>query len=115
AFSLVLFAVLSHFFFWQIGDDSYIYFRYVDRALNGKWWSWTDQLPPVEGYSSSAWYFLLIAIAKLGIPVEIAARTLGLIFSFFTVLGTWLLARTLKATVFMSGCACLLLVLNQGF
>lgn len=113
--SLILFAVFSHFFFWQIGDDSYIYFRYVERALHGKWWSWTDQLSPVEGYSSSAWYFLLIAIAKLGVSVEIAARTLGLIFSFFTVLGTWLLARTLKATVFMSGCACLLLVLNQGF
>ncbi len=112
--SLLLFAVLSHYFFWQIGDDSYIYFRYVDRALAGKWWSYADYIPPVEGYSSPLWYLLLIALGKFGLGVEIASRSLGLLFATLTVLGCWQLARMLKVSIVLSGFACLFLVLNQG-
>ena len=113
--SLGLMVLLSHYYFWQTGDDSYIYFRYVERAAAGKWWSWTDQLPPVEGYSSPLWYLLLVALAKTGLTVEMAARGLGLLFSLLALAGTWILARILSVGQFLSGMACLLLVLNHGF
>jgi hypothetical protein len=111
----VLFAVFTHFYFWQTGDDSYIYFRYIDRALAGKWWSWSDHIAAVEGYSSPLWYVLLVATAKSGISISLAARCWGVVFSMLTVCGVWNLSRQLKAPVFLSGFACLLLALNQGF
>ncbi len=113
--ALVLFAVFARFFFWQTGDDSYIYFRYVERALAGKWWSWSDHIAPVEGYSSPLWYVLLVLTAKTGISVPMAARCLGVFFSFLTVCGVWSLSRQFKGSVVASGVACLLLVLNHGF
>src|SRR5690554_1579089 len=112
--SALLFIALSHYFFWQIGDDSYIYFRYVDRALAGKWWSYADYIPPVEGYSSPLWYLLLIALGKLGLGVEVASRSLGLFFAGLTVVGCWQLARLLKVSIALAGFACMFLVLNQG-
>lgn len=112
--SALLFIALSHYFFWQIGDDSYIYFRYVDRALAGKWWSYADYIPPVEGYSSPLWYLLLIALGKLGLGVEMASRSLGLFFAGLTVVGCWQLARLLKVSIALAGFACMFLVLNQG-
>lgn len=111
----VLFVALSHYFFGQIGDDSFIYFRYVDRALAGQWWSWSDHIAPVEGYSSPLWYLLLIVAGKLGVAVDTAARSLGLLFAALTVAGCWRLCRLLDVSVLLSGMACLLLVLNQGF
>jgi hypothetical protein len=113
--AFILYIFLAHFFFWQTGDDSYIYFRYIDRALAGKWWSWSDHIPPVEGYSSPLWYLLLVLTGKAGLSASIAARCLGVCFSLLTLYGVWRLGRQLKASVFMSGLACLLLVLNHGF
>lgn len=114
-FSLVLFTVFRFFFFSQTGDDSYIYFRYVDRALAGYGWSWSGHIPPVEGYSSPLWYFLLIIAGKLGMPVILAARILGAFFSLLTLAGAWVLARELKASIVLSGLCCLLLVSSHGF
>lgn len=111
----LLFVVLSHYFFWQTGDDSYIYFRYVERALAGKWWSWSDHAPPVEGYSSPLWYLLLIAGGKLGLPVITAARLWGLLFAMLTVAGAWRLSHLLGLGSRAAGFVCLLLVLNHGF
>ena len=111
----LLFAVLSHYFYWQIGDDSYIYFRYVERALAGQWWSWSDHSAPVEGYSSPLWYLLLIAAGKAGLAVETAARALGLLFAAVTVAGGWQLGRQLGLNHGQAALACLLLVLNHGF
>lgn len=113
--SLGLMALFSHYYFWQIGDDSYIYFRYVERALAGNWWSWTDQIPPVEGYSSPLWYLLLVVLAKTGLSIEMVARGLGLLFSLLALAGTWALARVLSVGRFLGGVVCLLLVLNHGF
>lgn len=114
-FACLVFVALSHYFFWQIGDDSYIYFRYVERALQGKSWTWADYSGAVEGYSSPLWYVLLVMLGKLGVGVEIAARSLGLLFSALTVLLCWQLARHFKLNTIYAGLACLLLVSNEGF
>lgn len=111
----LLFALLSHYFYYQIGDDSFIYFRYVDRAVNGLMWSWADYSGAVEGYSSPLWYLLLVALGKLGVAVDVASRALGLLFAALTVQFTWLLARHFSLNRHLAGLACLLLVLNQGF
>ena len=115
AVAWLLFVILSHYFFFQIGDDSFIYFRYVDRAANGHLWSWADYSGAVEGYSSPLWYLLLVGLDKLGVSVELAARVLGLFFAALTVQLTWLLARHFSLSSHLAGFACLLLVLNQGF
>lgn len=111
----ILFAAFSHYFFWQIGDDSYIYFRYIDRALAGHWWSWSDHIPAVEGYSSPLWYLLLIGLGKMGLAVEMASRLLGLFTAFLTVLGCWRLTQLLTVNKTVAAIACLLLVCNHGF
>lgn len=113
--SLLLFAVLSYYFLRQVGDDGYIYFRYVERALAGHWWSWSDHMPAVEGYSSPLWYLLLTVSGKLGIAVELASRFWGLLFAFLTLLGCRELCRVLGLGQMVAGMACLLLVLNHGF
>lgn len=114
ALAWLAFAALSHYFFWQIGDDSYIYFRYVDRALAGQWWTWADYSGAVEGYSSPLWYLLLIGLGKLGIAVDIAARGLGILCAGLAMQGCWRLARTLGVSEQLAGVACLVLALNQG-
>ncbi|CAA0114150.1 Uncharacterised protein [BD1-7 clade bacterium] len=114
ALSLVLFSVFSHFFYNQIGDDAFIYFRYVDRALAGHWGSWTSQIPAVEGYSSVLWTTWLILLAKAGIGVEVAARASGLLFALLALLSTYQLGRLLKASIWQSGVACLLFSMVAG-
>ena len=113
--SLLLFTLCSVYFYGQTGDDSYIYFRYVERALAGQWWSWSSHIEPVEGYSSPFWYLLLVVTAKLGVPVITAAKLWGLLFALLTLVGCYRLARVLGAASVLAGFACTVLSLNQGF
>lgn len=112
--SVVLFGIFRHFFLHQVGDDSYIYFRYVDRALAGQWWSWSGHIPPVEGYSSPLWYLLLVFSGKVGLPVQLAAQGWGSVLALTTLAGCWFLARELKAPPLFAGMACLLFSINHG-
>jgi len=112
---LIVFIACRYFFYGQVGDDSYIYFRYVDRAVAGQWWSWTDQLQAVEGYSSPLWYLILITFGKLGLSVIEVARMLGAVFFALTIMLTAYLSRVLGAPMRYALLASLLLVLNHGF
>ena len=112
--ALIFWVTFRSFFFHQVGDDSFIYFRYVERALAGHWWSWSDHVPAVEGYSSPLWYVLLIASGRAGLAVQSAAQWWGTFFSFMTLLGLWRLARLLNVSAFLSGVACFLLSINYG-
>lgn len=114
AIAWLLFAAFSHYFYFQIGDDSFIYFRYVERAVNG-YWSWADYSGNVEGYSSPLWYGLLVLLAKLGLGIEASARALGLLFAALTLQGCWRLGQYFQLPKASTGMACVLLVLNQGF
>ena len=113
--AIVLFAVFRHFFMYQTGDDAFIYYRYVERAMAGEWWSWTSQLGPVEGYSSPLWYLLLIMAGKIGMQIQSAAQLLGTLFATLALIGTWRLARILGASSFLAGVAGVFLSVNLGF
>ena len=110
-----LFVLLSHYFYYAIGDDAYIYFRYVDRSMMSDGWRWTSQIPAAEGYSSPLWYGLLVVFAKLGFPVESVARVLGLACSLVSLILCYRLGRVCKLSEVHSSIACLFLVLNTGF
>lgn len=112
---VILMVLLSHFYFQQIGDDGYIYFRYVERALNGAFGSWSDGIEPVEGYSSPLWYGLLIILTYLLGDVVVSAQVLGLIFSFITVFLLYQLSIQLGASSLRALLTCVVFILIEGF
>lgn len=109
------FVVFSYYFYYQVGDDSYIYYRYVERALEGNWWAWTDQLEAVEGYSSPLWYFLLIATSSIGYAVDIEAQLLGLACSLCVFALIIRFARLFGLNSWQAAFAATILVFNTGF
>ncbi len=113
--ALICYIAFTHYFYGQIGDDGYIYFRYVARAIDGYFGSWSDQVAPAEGYSSPLWFLLLTFFAKLGLNVAVTAKSLGVLFSALALVGTSLLSRALGASRFSAGVACFLLSINAGF
>ena len=112
---LLLFTALSQYFFWQIGDDSYIYFRYVEQTLAGFWGQWTPQLAPVEGYSSPLWFMLLLGISHLPLPIDISARLLGLFFSALSLFVSWRLSHQLSGSKKQADLSIFFIALIAGF
>ncbi len=110
----VFFLVLSHYYFGQIGDDSYIYFRYVDRALAGHFGTWSDQVFPAEGYSSPLWFLMLTGLSATGVSVIAVAQWLGVLFAALTFFLTYKLSRLVGGTTFQASLVCLGLSLIAG-
>ncbi|MCY4046189.1 MAG: hypothetical protein OXE99_14090 [Cellvibrionales bacterium] len=111
----LLFGFLSHYYFAQIGDDGYIYFRYVAQALDGYFGRWSQGIEPVEGYSSPLWFLLLTGVSATGVDVKSAAQWLGLGFALLSLAGTWRLGRLLGLTNHQAALPCFALLLTTGF
>ncbi len=112
---LFLFSVLTPYFFWQIGDDSYIYFRYVAQSASGFWGQWTPQLAPVEGYSSPLWFLLLVILELCHLPVPIASRVLGVVLCAASLLISWRLSFRLSGHRRQADLTVLIICCISGF
>lgn len=66
-------------------DDAFISMRYSARLLAGRGLTWTDNLPPVEGYSNLSWVLLTAGLGALGVDLVTAVRALGLGFHLLTI------------------------------
>lgn len=111
----VLCILLGHYYLPQVGDDSYIYFRYVEQTLQGHWLQWSLHLPPVEGYSSPLWLGLLILLSSLGLPTIAAAKALGAVCGGLTFLMLWLTVKRICDSQRLADLSVLLLSLSAGF
>ena len=59
-------------------DDAYISFRYARNLVEGHGLVFNEG-ERVEGYSNFLWVLLIAAAMKLGLPVEVTAKSLGIL------------------------------------
>lgn len=74
----VAFAASQYYYWPQIGDDSFIFFRYAENLAAGHGLSWNIGGSPVEGFSSPLWVLLLAAARALGFDTVATAKALGI-------------------------------------
>jgi arabinofuranosyltransferase len=91
---LTVFLFSTHVWIFRgfIVDDAFITFRYVRQWThgNGLVYNIGDR---VEGYSNFLWILLLTPFDFLGIELVLAAKGLGILLSFLTLLVTWRFAQ----------------------
>lgn len=63
--------------YWFLTDDAFISFRYARNLAEGHGLVFNPGSKPVEGYTNFLWVVVLAALARLGLPAEIAAPWLG--------------------------------------
>jgi hypothetical protein len=90
--ALVVGLVLHRRFFH---DDAYISLRYGERLLAGKGLTWNDG-ERIEGFSNPLWLAQIVLLGFLGVPLALAARVLGVLYAFATVV-LWARSRSTPA------------------
>ncbi len=90
--------ILHALHFYQPVDDAYISFRYAENLASGKGVVFNAG-ERVEGYTDFLWIVLLAAAQRLGAPVPLAARAMGLLLA----VGTLLAAVRVARRIFPSG------------
>ena len=76
-------------YFWgQIGDDAYIFFRYAINLSDHGELAWNLGERSVEGFSSPLWVLFLSMISPF-VDVVLGAKILGAIFSYLSLLRVW--------------------------
>jgi len=126
-FAYVLLAVLAVVFYYHsssfnfIQDDSFITYRYVKNFAEGNGLVFNIG-ERVEGYTCFMWVILLASLKVLGINFVSASQTLGILFSFLTLLFTFLISlnvfpknKTAYYSITFSLIAVLLIVSNGAF
>lgn len=104
---LLLQGLCLHYFWGQIGDDSYIFFRYAANLAEHGALVWNIGEIPVEGFSSPLWVLLLAGLAPL-LDIVWASKFLGAIFAVFSLIRVWQISE--KNTLSVLGAS-----LGMGF
>jgi arabinofuranosyltransferase len=87
-----LLALAHAFWFNHTADDAFISFRYVDNWIRGHGLVFNPG-ERVMGYSNFLWVVLLYPFALVGIPVHTAARVLGTLLAWGTLIRIYTFAR----------------------
>ena len=115
---VVLCSVLLRYFWGQIGDDAFIFFRYVDHLTEYHTILWN--VPPstavtstslyqpslyqyVEGYSSPLWLGVL-TLASCVVDVVLAAKMLGALFLVGALWRVWQMSHHNVLAMFGASC-----------
>jgi hypothetical protein len=109
-----MFVALSAYHRFHMGDDGFIYFRYVANLVAGHGAVWNVGEHPVEGYSSPLWLGLLAIGAGVGADVILWSRWLGILSAALALVGVGVLARRLGAGPLVAGLAMLAASLIRG-
>jgi hypothetical protein len=105
----LLYLILSVWVFGSLEEDSFIFFRYIDQlfAGNGLVFNNGDKC---EGFSSFLWILLLCPFKAAGVPLGLAARFMGMLFSLGTAFAAVLfLKKLIRGSYFLpwlTGCWC---------
>ena len=78
-------SLLHAMHFDHTADDAYIAFRYVDNFSAGRGLVFNEG-EAVMGFSNPLWVMLLCALKLAGLPAPTAARVLGVLFAWATLL-----------------------------
>lgn len=98
-----------------LSDDAFISYRYAQNFVNGYGLVFNPG-EKVEGYTNFLWVIISAVLMKLNIDPLTGTRTLTLIFSFLTILVTYLIATEIfKIQSLISFLSSVLLALNPGF
>lgn len=89
---ICLLALCHAAWFNHTADDAYISFRYVDNWVRGHGLVFNPG-ERVMGYSNFLWVVLLYPFALIGLPVDTAARILGTLFAWGTLIRVYVFAR----------------------
>lgn len=92
AISFLAFLCLSYIYFPESIDDAYITLRFSKNLAlgNGPIFNIGER---VEGYSNVSWMALLALMGRVGIPMEIAMKILGIIAGSLTIFIVWKLSK----------------------
>ena len=72
-------------------DDTFIFFRYAEHLASGLGFVWNPGEPPVEGFSSIGWVFLLTLGHRLtDLPIPTIALWAGVAFAGITIILVWI-------------------------
>jgi arabinofuranosyltransferase len=72
-------------------DDSYIFLRIADNAVNGHGFVWNINEPPLEGYTSFLYFLINIFAIKFFSQPELFLQIFGIIASLATIVFIYLL------------------------
>ena len=72
-------------------DDSYIFLRIAENAVNGHGFAWNINEPPLEGYTSFLYFLINIFAIKFFIHPELFLQIFGITTSFATIVFVYLL------------------------
>jgi arabinofuranosyltransferase len=71
-------------------DDTFIFFRYAEHLAGGLGFVWNPGEPPIEGFSSIGWVFVLALGHRLtGLQIPTIALWVGVAFAGITIILVW--------------------------
>lgn len=79
-------------------EDAAILLRYSQHLADGHGIVWNVGEKPVDGATDFLFMVLLAGLARIGLPVEIAGRSVGIISHFVTVMLVYLAVRLLRGS-----------------
>jgi arabinofuranosyltransferase len=91
-FCLLIHLIVGYYFYGHIGDDSFIFFRYVDNFMQGNGLRWNVDGIPVEGFSSPLWTIILILLSPF-FDIVFSAQLFGTLFMIGASWRVWQLAK----------------------
>ena len=86
AVGIVILLLMEWLLFPLTVDDAYISFRYSDNLAHGHGLVWNVGEDPVEGYTNFLWVLLGAAMVKLGLPLPVSMKLLGIGLSILTIM-----------------------------
>ncbi|TFH26216.1 MAG: hypothetical protein E4H00_10905, partial [Myxococcales bacterium] len=89
---LCVLALCHAVWFNHTADDAFISFRYVDNWVRGHGLVFNPG-ERVMGYSNFLWVVLLYPFALVGVPIDTAARILGTLFAWGTLIRIYVFLR----------------------
>lgn len=95
-------------------EDSYISYRYADHLVAGHGFVFNPGGPPVEGFTSTLWVFVLAAARLLVDDLQSVGPWLSLAAAAGTVWVTWELARRTLRDPVWAGVAALLVAVDAS-
>jgi hypothetical protein len=89
--------VMLALFHYGLVDDAYISFRYAHNLALGYGLVFNAG-QHVEGYSDLLWVLILALPSKLGMPLDVCAVVLGVLFAALALVECWRICRTIDVS-----------------
>ncbi|MCX6377694.1 MAG: hypothetical protein NTU88_16965 [Armatimonadetes bacterium] len=95
---LSLLPALKYDFSGHPEEDAALLLRYSQHLAEGHGIVWNVGEKPVDGATDFLFMVLLAGLARIGLPLEVAARSVGIISHFVTVMLVYMAVRLLRGS-----------------